>query len=57
MPDTAVLDRTFQFIIRRKVETQQHPALKAKNPAEFVNVSFLKKLEDEGFFKKLSASQ
>ena len=24
-----------------------------KNPAEFVNVSFLKKLEKEGFFKKL----
>jgi hypothetical protein len=28
--------------------------LKEKNPADFVNVSFLKKLEDEGFFKKLS---
>jgi hypothetical protein len=35
----------------------QRPALKGKNPAEFVNVSFLKKLEDEGFFKKLSGSQ
>ena len=36
---------------------EQRPALKGKNPADFVNVSFLKKLEDEGFFKKLSSSQ
>ena len=35
---------------------EQRPALKGKNPADFVNVSFLKKLEDEGFFKKLSSS-
>ena len=33
---------------------EQRPGLKEKNPADFVNVSFLKKLEDEGFFKKLS---
>ena len=32
MPDTAVLDRTFQFIIRRKVETQQRPTLKEEIP-------------------------
>ena len=35
---------------------EQRPALKGKNPADFVNVSFLKKLEDEGFFKKLSGN-
>jgi ABC-type nitrate/sulfonate/bicarbonate transport system substrate-binding protein len=34
---------------------EQRPGLKEKNPADFVNMSFLKKLEDEGFFKKLSA--
>jgi len=28
----------------------QRPALKGRNPADFVNVSFLKKPEDEGFF-------
>jgi hypothetical protein len=57
MPDTAALDRTFHFIIRRMVETQQRLALKGKNPANFVNVSFLKRLEEEGFFKKLSSGQ
>jgi hypothetical protein len=36
---------------------EQRPALKGKNLAEFVNVSFLKKLEEEGFFKKLSGNQ
>ena len=36
---------------------EQRPALKGKNPADFVNVSFLRKLEDERFFKKLSSSQ
>ena len=36
---------------------EQRPALKGKNPEEFVNVSFLKKLEEEGFFKKLSGNQ
>jgi hypothetical protein len=35
---------------------EQRPALKEKNPADFVNVTFLKKLEDEGFFKKLSSN-
>jgi ABC-type nitrate/sulfonate/bicarbonate transport system substrate-binding protein len=44
-----------QFILDFLAE--QRPALKGKNPADFVNVSFLKKLEDEGFFKKLSGSQ
>ena len=44
-----------QFILDFLAE--QRPALKGKNPAEFVNVSFLKKLEEEGFFKKLSGNQ
>ncbi|MBI4522877.1 MAG: ABC transporter substrate-binding protein [Deltaproteobacteria bacterium] len=33
---------------------EQRPALKGRNPAEFVDMKFLKKLEEEGFFKKLS---
>jgi hypothetical protein len=36
---------------------EQRPGLKSKNPEDFVNVSFLKKLEEEGFFRKLSSSQ
>src|SRR5262245_40920943 len=36
---------------------EQRPALKGRNPADFVNVSFLKKLEEEGFFNRLSGSQ
>lgn len=36
---------------------EQRPGLKGRNPADFVNVSYLKKLEEEGFFKKLSSSQ
>jgi NitT/TauT family transport system substrate-binding protein len=35
---------------------EQRSALKEKNPADFVNVSFLRKLEDEGFFRKLSSN-
>jgi len=35
---------------------EQRPGLKEKNPAAFVNVSFLRKLEEEGFLKKLSSS-
>jgi len=33
------------------------PALKAKNPADFVELKFLRKLEEEGFFKQLAAKQ
>jgi hypothetical protein len=29
-------------------------ALKANNPADFVDLRFLRKLEEEGFFKKFS---
>jgi ABC-type nitrate/sulfonate/bicarbonate transport system substrate-binding protein len=36
--------------------SEQRPELKGKNPAHFVNVSFLKKLEEVGFFKKLSSN-
>ncbi len=32
----------------------KQPALKAKNPADFVDARFLQKLEEEGFFKKFS---
>ncbi len=32
----------------------KQPALKAKNPADFVNARFLHKLEEEGFFKRFS---
>jgi ABC-type nitrate/sulfonate/bicarbonate transport system substrate-binding protein len=33
---------------------EKQPALKAKNPADFVDLKFLRKLEEEGFFKKFS---
>jgi ABC-type nitrate/sulfonate/bicarbonate transport system substrate-binding protein len=35
----------------------ERPALKAKNPADFVELKFLRKLEEEGFFKQLAAKQ
>jgi ABC-type nitrate/sulfonate/bicarbonate transport system substrate-binding protein len=35
----------------------ERPALRAKNPADFVELKFLKKLEEEGFFKQLAAKQ
>jgi NitT/TauT family transport system substrate-binding protein len=34
---------------------EQRPALKARNPADFIDPHFLKKLEDEGFFKQFAA--
>ena len=34
---------------------QKQPALKAKNPDDFVDLRFVRKLEEEGFFKKVSA--
>jgi ABC-type nitrate/sulfonate/bicarbonate transport system substrate-binding protein len=33
---------------------EKQPGLKAKNPADFVDLRFLRKLEEEGFFKKFS---
>jgi NitT/TauT family transport system substrate-binding protein len=33
---------------------EKQPALKTKNPADFVDLRFVHKLEEEGFFKKLS---
>ncbi len=33
---------------------EQRPALKAKNPADFVDLRFVRKLEEEGFIKKFS---
>jgi NitT/TauT family transport system substrate-binding protein len=34
---------------------EKQPNLKNKNPADFVDLRFLRKLEEEGFFKKFSA--
>jgi ABC-type nitrate/sulfonate/bicarbonate transport system substrate-binding protein len=33
---------------------EKQPALKAKNPADFVDLRFVSQLEEEGFFKKFS---
>lgn len=33
---------------------EQRPALKSKNPADFVDLRFIRKLEEEGFFKKFA---
>jgi ABC-type nitrate/sulfonate/bicarbonate transport system substrate-binding protein len=33
---------------------EQRLALKSKNPADFVDVRFVSKLEEEGFFKKVT---
>ena len=32
----------------------KQPSLKGKNPADFVDARFVRKLEEEGFFKKFS---
>jgi ABC-type nitrate/sulfonate/bicarbonate transport system substrate-binding protein len=34
---------------------EKQPALKARNPADYVDVRFVRKLEEEGFFKTVSA--
>lgn len=34
--------------------SEKQPSLKTKNPADFVDMRFLRKLEEEGFFKKFS---
>jgi hypothetical protein len=34
---------------------EQRPALKGKNPADFIERKFLRKLEEEGFFKQFAA--
>jgi hypothetical protein len=33
---------------------EKQPALKMKNPLDFVDLRFLRKLEEEGFFKRLA---
>lgn len=42
-----------KFILDFQVE--QQPGLKPKNPTELVDFRFIRKLDEEGFFKKLSA--
>ena len=34
---------------------EQRPALKGRNPADFIELKFLKRLEEEGFFKQFAA--
>ncbi|HEX2230036.1 MAG TPA: hypothetical protein VHM64_23115, partial [Candidatus Binatia bacterium] len=34
---------------------ERQPSLKTKNPAEFVDLRFLRKLEEEGFFRKFTS--
>jgi ABC-type nitrate/sulfonate/bicarbonate transport system substrate-binding protein len=34
---------------------EQRPALKARNPTDFIELKFLKRLEEEGFFKQFTA--
>jgi ABC-type nitrate/sulfonate/bicarbonate transport system substrate-binding protein len=41
-----------KFVLEFLVERQ--PSLKSKKPADFVDSRFVRKLEEEGFFKKLS---
>jgi len=41
-----------QFVLDFLAEKQ--PALKTKNPADFVDLRFVRKLEEEGFFKKVA---
>ena len=36
---------------------EQRPAVKGKNPADFVELKFLKKLQDEGFFRQFTTNQ
>jgi ABC-type nitrate/sulfonate/bicarbonate transport system substrate-binding protein len=36
---------------------EQRPALKGKNPADFIELKFLKKLEEDGFFKQFPTKQ
>jgi ABC-type nitrate/sulfonate/bicarbonate transport system substrate-binding protein len=35
--------------------TERQPSLKNKNPAEFVDMRFVRKLDEEGFFKKFAS--
>jgi hypothetical protein len=41
-----------KFVLEFLAEKQ--PSLKGKNPADFVDARFVRKLEEEGFFKKFS---
>jgi len=36
---------------------EQRPALRGKNPADFIELKFLKKLEEDGFFKRFATKQ
>jgi hypothetical protein len=44
-----------KFVLEFLAERQ--PSLKGKNPADFVDARFMRKLEEEGFFKKFSTSR
>ena len=41
-----------KFVLEFLAEKQA--SLKAKNPSDFVDVRFIRKLDEEGFFKKFS---
>jgi hypothetical protein len=41
-----------RFVLEFLAEKQ--PGLKARNPNDFVDARFIRKLEEEGFFKKFS---
>jgi ABC-type nitrate/sulfonate/bicarbonate transport system substrate-binding protein len=36
---------------------EQRPALRGRNPADFIELKFLKKLEEDGFFKQFATKQ
>jgi hypothetical protein len=36
---------------------EQRPALRGRNPADFIELKFLKKLEEDGFFKQFATQQ
>jgi len=44
-----------KFVLEFLADKQ--PSLKGKNPADFVDSRFVRKLDEEGFFKKLSTSR
>ncbi len=43
-----------KFILNNLAERLNRPDLKSKNPSDFADSRFIQKLEQEGFFKKLS---
>lgn len=44
-----------KFVLEFLAEKQ--PSLKSKNPNEFIDDRFIRKLDEEGFFKKVSTKQ